>query len=153
MVSPDMAGLAQPWEWEGFWTSPWVLNKEIRQKAQFVSGTGAPMISLLHPSSYLSVCFHVEAQGVYSRAEPLFHDMDIAAQLWFGQVFPPVSSTDIPAGIIGSKGQCIAFFYKTENIFRINRGNRDSVTFWKRVQLTPLSLGLTHATRTLGKSH
>lgn len=79
----DMPGLAQPWEWEGYWTSHWVLNEEIRQRLSLFRA-GAPTIPLLSPSSYLPVCFHVESQGAYSRAEPLFHDMNIAAHLWFG---------------------------------------------------------------------
>lgn len=146
-----MPGLAQPWEWEGFWTSHCVPNEEIRQKAQSVSEAGTPKISPLNPSSHLSICFHVESQGAHSRAEPLFHDMDIAAHLWSRQVFPSVFSTGIPADIIGSKGQCIGFFYKTVNIFRtetqseqVNEremtGGTYSVKFWKRVQLTPLAL-------------
>lgn len=149
MVFPDMPGLDQSWEWQGLWKSHCVPNEEIRQKTQSVSGVGAPMISLLNSSSHLSVCFYVESQGAYSTAEPLFHDVDIAARLWSGQVFPPVSSTGIPAGVIGSKGQRIAFFYKTVNIFKTNtqtkqmneRGDKDLAKFWKRVQLTPLRPG------------
>lgn len=98
------------------------------------------MTSLLDPASHLSVCFYVESQGAQSKAEPLFHDVDIAAHPWSGQVFPLVSSTGIPATIIGSKGHCIVFFYKTVNIFRTNtqteqmnerddRGDINSVSF------------------------
>lgn len=164
MVSLDMPGLDQPWKWEGIWANHCVPNEEIRQKTQSVSGVGVPMISLVNSSSYLFVCFYVVSQGAYSKAEPFFHDVDIAAHLWSRQIFPFVSSTDIPAGIIGSKGPCTGFFYKTVNIFRINTqqskwmretdtGDIDLDKFWKRVQLTPLSLELTHEAWTLGKSH
>ena len=58
------------------------LGEDLKkEKTQSVFREEAYTVALLSPFSHLSVCFYVEAQGAQSKAEPLFHDVDIAAHL------------------------------------------------------------------------
>lgn len=68
---------------------------------------------------HLSVGFNVQPKGIHSVAQPLLHDVDVAAHFSFMESFIHISSMIIPTRVIWSRfQQAIIFLYETINVWR-----------------------------------
>lgn len=68
---------------------------------------------------HLSVGLNVQPKSIHPVAQPLLHDMDVAAHFSFVESFIHISSMIIPTGVIWSRfQQAIIFLYETINVWR-----------------------------------